>query len=138
VSCLLFIYFLSRTEKRAYNKSGAQLNATGLVPRPITYNPATGTELSASQQQQLTVTLTPTDNINYTQAYATASINVTQATPTISWKNPDDIVYGTPLSSIQLDVSTSVPGDFVYTPTAGKVLSVGTHTLYFDFTPNDL
>ena len=109
-----------------------------MVPRPITYNPATGTGLSTSQQQQLTVTLIPTDNINYTQAYATASISVTQATPTISWKNPADIIYGTALSSIQLDASTSVPGDFVYTPTAGTVLRVGTHTLHFDFTPNDL
>jgi len=60
-----------------------QLSATGSVPGPITYNPPAGTVLSAGQQQQLTATLTPNDNINYTTAYATALINVLDPTQKI-------------------------------------------------------
>ena len=109
--------------------SGTQLDATGSVPGQITYNPPSGTVLSAGPQQTLTTTLTPTDNSNYTQVYATASINVTQATPTISWKNPANIKYKTALSSAQLDATFSVPGKFVYTPPSGTLLSAETGKL---------
>ena len=30
---------------------------------------------------------------------------IVKVTPTITWNNPDDIVYGTPLSNAQLDAS---------------------------------
>jgi YVTN family beta-propeller protein len=65
--------------------------------------------------------------------------------PTITWSKPADIVYGTPLSSTQLNASASdpvprvsVPGTFVYTPSLGTVLSVGTQILQAYFTPNDI
>jgi YVTN family beta-propeller protein len=58
--------------------------------------------------------------------------------PTITWNNPADIVYGTPLNSTQLDATSSVHGTFVYTPAAGTVLGVGTHTLNVFFTPTDI
>jgi hypothetical protein len=57
--------------------------------------------------------------------------------PTITWAPPAPIVYGTPLSSIQLDASASVAGSFSYSPAAGTVLSIGQHTLVATFTPND-
>ncbi len=41
------------------------------------------------------------------------------------------------MSSTQLTASASVPGTFVYTPTAGTVLNTGTKTLHVDFTPTD-
>jgi hypothetical protein len=66
-----------------------------------------------------------------------------QLTPEITWSNPANIVYGTALSSTQLDVRAldtvsraSLPGVFIYTPPLGTVLSVGTQTLQADFTPN--
>ena len=58
--------------------------------------------------------------------------------PTITWNNPANINYGTALSSIQLDATSSVPGTFVYAPPAGTVLGVGTQALNAFFTPNDL
>lgn len=59
-------------------------------------------------------------------------------TPTITWSNPADIVYGTPLSSTQLDATASVPGTFTYTPAAGTVLHAGAaQTLSVTFTPDD-
>ena len=102
--------------------SGTQLDATASVPGTFTYTPAAGTVLHAGNDQSLSVTFTPTDTTDYTVATATATINVTQATPTITWANPANIVYGTALSGTQLDATASVPGTFAYTPAAGTVL----------------
>src|SRR6185312_3068802 len=66
------------------------------------------------------------------------AINVIKATPTITWANPADIVYGTVLSATQLNATASVPGTFVYTPAAGIVLNAGAgQTLSVSFTPTD-
>ena len=83
--------------------SGTQLNATGSVAGTLVYSPAAGTMLSAGASQTLSVTLTPTDTVDYTNATATVSINVNQATPTITWATPAAITYGTALSSTQLE-----------------------------------
>ncbi len=64
-------------------------------------------------------------------------ITVAKGTPTITWATPAAIVYGTALSSTQLNATASVPGTFVYTPPAGTVLSAGTQTLSVAFTPTD-
>lgn len=56
-------------------------------------------------------------------------------TPTITWATPAPIAYGTPLSSAQLDATASVAGTFAYSPAAGTILGVGTHTLSVTFTP---
>ena len=71
------------------------------------YTPAAGTVLAAGNDQTLSVLFTPTDATDYTTATATATINVSQATPTISWSNPANIVYGTALSGTQLDATSS-------------------------------
>ncbi len=70
--------------------------------------------------------------------------------PTIIWSNPDDIIYGTPLSSTQLNADAtdpltgeSVSGTFTYTLAngtsidLGTILSVGKQTLHVDFTSTD-
>ncbi|MGA3263482.1 MAG: hypothetical protein ABSC47_05495 [Terracidiphilus sp.] len=59
------------------------------------------------------------------------------ATLTASWQTPAPITFGTALSATQLNATASVPGTFVYTPSAGYVLPVGTHTLWVTFTPKD-
>jgi O-glycosyl hydrolase len=60
-------------------------------------------------------------------------------TPTITWPTPSPIVYGTALSSTQLDASAGgVAGTFSYSPAAGTVLSAGsTQKLSVTFTPTD-
>ena len=79
--------------------SATQLDATANVPGTFAYTPAAGTVLTAGNDQTLSVTFTPTDTTDYTTATATAFINVLQATPTITWANPANIVYGTALSA---------------------------------------
>jgi hypothetical protein len=116
----------------------AQLTATASVPGTFAYTPSAGTVLNAGAGQPLAVTFTPTDTVNYTGASASVSINVLQATPTITWSTPADIVYGTALGATQLTATASVPGTFAYTPPAGTVLNAGSgQPLAVTFTPTD-
>lgn len=50
---------------------------------------------------------------------------VTKTDPVISWTNPADINYGTPLSETQMNATSNVAGTFVYTPAIGTVLGIG-------------
>ncbi len=116
----------------------AQLDATSSVPGAFAYSPAAGTILLAGNAQTLSVTFTPSDTTDYTTAIATATINVAQATPTISWAEPGDITAGTPLGGAQLDATASVPGVLTYTPAAGSLVGAGPdQSLTVTFTPTD-
>ena len=63
-------------------------------------------------------------------------------TPVITWGTPAAIIQWTALGGAQLNATASaggtpVAGTFVYTPPAGTVLAVGTHTLAVTFTPTN-
>jgi N-acetylneuraminic acid mutarotase len=116
--------------------SAAQLNATASVAGTFTYSPAAGTVLNAGTQT-LTATFTPTDTTDYTPATASVTLTVNEATPAITWATPAPINYGTPLSAIQLDASSTVAGTFTYSPAAGTVLGAGQQTLTATFMPTD-
>ena len=118
-------------------------NATGAsVPGKFTYSANSGDILNAGSQT-LTATFTPTDAAHDASARATATINVTRATPTITWPTPATINQGTALSSIQLDATVNgvtgatLPGAVTYTPAPGTILSAGVHTLSVTFVPTD-
>jgi len=77
-------------------------------------------------------------NGNYNSTAGDVSITITKATPSITWNNPADIVYGTALSSTQLNATASVAGSFNYTPASGTVLNTGSaQSLLANFTPTD-
>jgi len=117
---------------------GTQLNAAASVAGTYVYTPAAGTLLGAGAGRALHVDFTPTDTVNYSLASKDVTINVNQATPIITWNNPADITYGTPLGPTQLNAAASVPGSFVYNPASGIVLNPGEgQTLHADFTPTD-
>jgi Leucine-rich repeat (LRR) protein len=116
----------------------AQLNATADAPGRFTYDPPAGTVLHAGPSQTLSVTFTPDDPATYTTASRSATINVIRATPVITWANPADIVYGTPLSPTQLNATAEIPGSLVYSPSAGTVLNAApSQALIVTFTPTD-
>ena len=94
--------------------SGTQLDATANIPGTFAYMPVSGAVLAAGTQN-LTATFTPADATDYTSAPANVSLTVNKALPTITWAQPAAIVYGTALSTAQLDATASVPGTFVYT-----------------------
>jgi hypothetical protein len=117
-----------------------QLDATASVPGTFVYSPAAGTVLSTVGTTTLTVTFTPTDTTDYNSATDSVSIIVTaaKAIPTITWATPASVQVGTVLGATQLDATASVPGAFVYSPTAGTVLATaGPVTLSVTFTPTD-
>ncbi|HEY3856986.1 MAG TPA: MBG domain-containing protein [Verrucomicrobiae bacterium] len=74
---------------------------------------------------------------NYTIAYVGGRLRVLEASPVVTWPNPNPIVYGTDLDTNELNATASVPGNFSYTPTNGTVLNSGTNTLSVLFTPSD-
>jgi DNA-binding response OmpR family regulator len=117
--------------------SATQLNATATVPGSLAYTPSAG-EVLTPGVHELSVTFTPTDTLNYTTVRAVGSLTVTEKLPTlITWPAPSAICYGTALSATQLNATASVPGTFVYTPSAGHVLAPGRYTLSASFTPSD-
>jgi hypothetical protein len=64
---------------------------------------------------------------------------VTKTVPVITWKPPvATFVYGTLLSSAQLNATASVPGTFIYSPTLQALLPSGTDTVTATFTPTDI
>ncbi len=115
----------------------AELDATTPVPGDYSYSPAIGAILGAGPQTLL-VMFTPSDSTDYTTATATLKLTISKATPTITWATPAPISYGTPLSSTQLDASSTVAGSFAYSSAVGTVLGVGAHTLTASFTPTDI
>jgi Flp pilus assembly CpaE family ATPase len=117
--------------------SAAQLNATSAVPGSFAYSPGAG-EKPVPGVHQLSVTFTPTDTLNYATVHAVASLTVTEKLPTlITWPFPSVISYGTALSDAQLNATASVPGTFIYTPSAGHILAPGRYTLSVSFTPSE-
>jgi hypothetical protein len=77
-------------------------------------------------------------NSNYGAATSGALTQVVnKATPPVSWNTPAGVAYGTALTSVQLDATSTVAGTFVYSPAAGTVLLSGSQTLSATFTPTD-
>jgi hypothetical protein len=102
----------------------------------LTYN---GSAAAPSQAGSYAVLATFTSaDANYAAAATgTATLVISPATPTVTWADPGDIVYGTALSDAQLNATADVPGTFVYTPAAGTVLGAGSHVLSVTFTPSN-
>ena len=59
------------------------------------------------------------------------------SSPIVTWPDPASLVWGTALSTAQLNARSSVPGTFSYTPAAGAKLEVGAQQLSVTFTPRD-
>jgi hypothetical protein len=98
------------------------------------YSPASAT---AAGSTPVTGTFT-SSNTNYASGgTASGTLKIDAATPAITWATPAAILYGTLLSSTQLDATASVPGTFVYNPAAGTTPPVGNDTLSVSFTPMD-
>jgi hypothetical protein len=88
---------------------------------------------------------TPTDQINYTQAFATVDLSVNKVIPSLQYATPPPISYGTLLAS-SLTATTNVLGKIDYYSDAAlttqvnrlTVLNPGTYTIYAKLNPTDL
>jgi Bacterial Ig-like domain (group 3)/Dockerin type I domain len=69
---------------------------------------------------------------------ASATLKISQATPTLKWNNPADISFGTLLGAAQLNATASVPGTLVYAPPSGTKLPLGaSQALGVTFSPTN-
>lgn len=84
-----------------------------------------------------TFTVNAQDLVGNASQPSSVTYTVAKGTPVITWAAPAPIVYGTVLTSTQLNATASVAGTFIYTPAAGALLGVGIQTLSANFTPND-
>src|SRR5271168_1947005 len=107
---------------------GAQLDATASVAGTFVYSPAAGAVLGAGAQA-LSVTFTPADSTDYTNATGGVMLTVNKATPILTWATPAAITFGTALGGTQLDATASAAGTFVYTPASGATLAAGAQSL---------
>jgi len=79
-----------------------------------------------------------TGNANYNPVTSSPIMEiVNMATPVIQWPSPKPIVYGTALSSAELDATSVTAGSFSYVPALGTLLSAGSRALSVTFTPSD-
>ena len=80
---------------------------------------------------------------DYSAPDAQGILTIKQGTPAIHWVSPASITLGTPLGGSQLNATATgvggigLSGSFAYTPKAGTVLGVGTHSLQVQFAPSD-
>ncbi|HEY4355009.1 MAG TPA: MBG domain-containing protein [Acidobacteriaceae bacterium] len=116
------------------------------TPKPVTVttNPANlavnviygGSSSGAPTLAGLYSVLVTIADPNYTGSQS-AALLIRRGPVGIVWPDINSIVYGTPLSTVQLNATTSVQGTFSYSPVAGTILTPGTYTLNVTFTPND-
>src|SRR6185503_7648143 len=105
------------------------------LPAGVTLSgaPISGTPTAAGTAN-VTVRVTDTAGLFVERTF---TLTIAKATPVITWSNPVAIVYGAPLSGVQLNASPSTPGTLTYTPATGAVLAAGSRTLGVSFTPAD-
>lgn len=68
---------------------------------------------------------------------ATGTLVIARASPILTWDTPADLMYGAALDESQLNATSSVPGELLYTPGTGTVLNAGSNELTVAFTPAD-
>ena len=96
------------------------------------------TETSSLGNYPIIVDVSSMTSANYEFTGVDGVLTITQATPVITWANPAAMIYGTPLSAMQLNATTGIAGSFVYTPSPGSILHAGSgQTLSVVFTPTD-
>lgn len=120
-----------------YGRIGEQVVANGVNPSVTVTGLVAGTKYYF-RVYEYNCTNAAIKYLKVVSSNNSVSQTTSKIAPIITWNNPADIVYGTALSSTQLNASSNVPGAFSYTPAAGTVLNVGLNqSLSAVFTPGD-
>lgn len=118
--------------------SAEQLNASSPVAGSFTYTPDINTLLEVGDAQTLMAVFTPEDTATFNTITVSVTLDVVKAIPEITWRSPNPIVAGTPITEAQLNARADVEGSFEYSPPAGTILSAGlAQNLLVNFTPAD-
>jgi hypothetical protein len=121
------------------------LNGSGFVNNTAVTNASGVATLSGVSLSGINAGTYPTGvgasfagDASFNSSSGSNSLVVSKATPVISWSDPAPITQGTPLSSTQLNATSTVAGTFAYNPPSGTVLPVGNaQPLDTLFTPTD-
>jgi hypothetical protein len=113
-----------------------QLDAKASVPGSFVYSPPSGTILGAGLHL-LTAVFTP-DGTNYATVTNMVNLVVLPMSPVIVWDTPSPVRLPFLLTSIQLNATCNIPGNFVYNPPLNTVLNAGNNLLSVVFTPIDI
>jgi hypothetical protein len=133
----------SKTYDGVAYSGGNGVNYTGLVNGQdsgvlggtLSFN---GDSQGATDAGSYTITPGGLTSGNYSLSYVDGALTINRATPTLTWSNPADIVYGTALDDAQLNATADVAGALTYDPASGTVLNAGnSQTLSVTFTPTD-
>lgn len=125
---------LSNTSQ-AFNGSPRTITATPTPPEAplqILYNGSINAP-TAIGNYPVAVSVTST---NY-QGSTTGTLSIFKGGAAITWNPPAPVLYGTVVGAAQFNAVAAVQGIYQYSPPAGTVLGVGTHTLQLIFTPLD-
>lgn len=116
---------------------------TVTVAGTFTYDPTFGSVLPPGQQV-INANFQPTDATLFDATTAQVNVFVNPADVSLTW-NPDQVIYGNPLSDSQLNATATamvggvdevVSGAFTYDPPEGAVINPG-DTLSLVFVPDD-
>ena len=108
--------------------SATQLNASANVSGTFAYTPAAGTVLNAGPNQALSVTFTPTDSGDYTNATAATTISVGQAAASVTLSNLSQVYDGTPKAA-SVSATPAVATSVTYGGSATVPTAAGTYTV---------
>jgi hypothetical protein len=123
-TCTLSPLSCTRTTSIAAGASDS-VTLTVSVPTYTSGSSTQGTITAIASSPNFSSSVTATDTVIFQQP------------PAITWATPAPILYGTPLSSTQLDATSPIQGSFSYSPSAGTVLPIGQNTLTATFAPTD-
>ncbi|MFK8114239.1 MAG: GEVED domain-containing protein, partial [Rubripirellula sp.] len=127
-------YSLTNVSNTGLFSAGPAIDING----DLTYTPADGVVGSSTfdlSVQDSGGTANNGVDVSETQTF---TINVIEAL-SVTWADPEDMIVGVALSSVQLNATANVAGSFVYTPAAGTVLAEGDgQVLSVTFTPEDM
>ncbi|MES2731986.1 MAG: hypothetical protein V4714_09565, partial [Bacteroidota bacterium] len=100
--------------------------------------PATAKKIGSNNPWSGCAAVIPATLFMYGQMENTTASPYSKVLPVITWANPANIIYGTALSSTQLNASASVTGTFTYSPAAEYILNAGANqSLLVNFMPAD-
>ncbi len=123
-------YTVSATGGGSGNPVTFGISSAGLGPCVIS-----GSTVTFIGAGSCIITANQAGNADYQAGSADQVITVAREAPVLTWPKPGTITLGTELTGTELDATANVAGTFTYSPPAGTVLSLGTHTLTATFTP---
>jgi uncharacterized repeat protein (TIGR03803 family) len=129
--------------QKYFGNPAFELHATSTSGLPVTFSSSDPSIISITnniatilKSGMVTIYAKQSGNDIFSSEETEQTLEIIKSTPTVTWPTPADIIFGTPLSSDQLNATSSVEGVFTYTPPAGTILNLGnSQNLSLTFTP---